>query len=108
MGAVAGELADRVVVTSDNPRHEDPATIIGEVLAGVPEGTGRHREEDRALAIRAALEQAGEGDTILIAGKGHETIQVVGDASIPFDDRQVAAEVLREIGFDVDDNNQVV
>jgi UDP-N-acetylmuramoyl-L-alanyl-D-glutamate--2,6-diaminopimelate ligase len=108
MGAVAGELADRVMVTSDNPRHENPSSIIDEILVGVSGGIEVIREEDRTLAIRAALEQARKGDTILLAGKGHETVQVMGDTSIPFDDRRVAAEVLKEIGFDVDDNNQVV
>ncbi len=108
MGVVAGELADRVVVTSDNPRHEDPSAIIDEILAGMPGGAGVLREEDRAQAIRGALRRAREGDTILLVGKGHETVQMIGDQRIPFDDRRVAAEVLREIGFDVDDTNQVV
>jgi UDP-N-acetylmuramoyl-L-alanyl-D-glutamate--2,6-diaminopimelate ligase len=109
MGEVAGQLADRVVVTSDNPRGEDPNAIIEEILEGIPPGTGPALQEaDRALAIRLALERAEVGDTVLVAGKGHETYQQVGDETLPFDDRRVTAEILREIGFDVDDPNHVV
>jgi UDP-N-acetylmuramoyl-L-alanyl-D-glutamate--2,6-diaminopimelate ligase len=104
MGRVSARLADRVVVTSDNPRHEDPESIIESVVAGTRDGSALvHREVDRARAIRFALECATEGDTVLVAGKGHEPYQIVGDRRLPFDDRRVAAATLREIGFDADD-----
>ncbi|MCU1501996.1 MAG: murE [Ilumatobacteraceae bacterium] len=96
MGAVAARLADRVVLTSDNPRSEDPAAIIGAILDGVPPGY-RDRvviEPDRRLAIAAALRTARPGDVVVIAGKGHEATQVVGDQVVSFDDRVVARELL--------------
>jgi UDP-N-acetylmuramoyl-L-alanyl-D-glutamate--2,6-diaminopimelate ligase len=97
MGEIAARLADRVWVTSDNPRSEPPAAIIAEVLAGVERAGGRDRaasEVDRRQAIAAALGWAREGDTVVIAGKGHETYQIVGDRVVPFDDRAVAREIL--------------
>jgi UDP-N-acetylmuramoyl-L-alanyl-D-glutamate--2,6-diaminopimelate ligase len=99
MGRVAGNAADRVVMTSDNPRREDPERILDEIEAPA----AVLRESDRARAIRMALELARPGDTVLIAGKGHEREQIFGDRSIPFDDRVVAAGVLREMGFDAND-----
>jgi UDP-N-acetylmuramoyl-L-alanyl-D-glutamate--2,6-diaminopimelate ligase len=92
MGEVAGRLADVVVVTDDNPRSEDPAEIRRELLTGVSRGVpGRvHEEGDRAAAIAWALSGAGAGDTVLIAGKGHETGQEVGGTTHPFDDRTAA------------------
>ena len=96
MGRVATELADLVVVTSDNPRSEDPEAIIEEILNGV---TGEVEvEPDRRRAIALALEQAREGDVVLIAGKGHEQGQELADRTIPFDDREVARETLRRLG----------
>lgn len=92
MGATATRLADLVVVTSDNPRTEDPEAIIADVLEGVQEGAGVIVEPDRRLAIRAAIGEARRGDVVVIAGKGHETAQLIGDRSIPFDDREVARE----------------
>ncbi len=101
MGAVAARGADVVVVTSDNPRHEDPGAIIEEVLRGTARDETRARptgrlvvEPDRRRAIETALGVARPGDVVLIAGKGHETVQEVGDRRLPFDDRTVAAEVL--------------
>jgi UDP-N-acetylmuramoyl-L-alanyl-D-glutamate--2,6-diaminopimelate ligase len=95
MGAAASGLADRVVVTSDNPRSEDPLAIIEEIAAGID---GDYEiEPDRAAAIAAALEQAGEGDVVVIAGKGHEGGQELADRTIPFDDREVAREALRRL-----------
>ncbi len=93
MGAVAGRLADRVTVTSDNPRSEDPSRIAQEVLAGVGR-RGARVELDRRAAIRLAIEEAASGDTILIAGKGHEDYQIVGERRHPFDDVAVAREAL--------------
>lgn len=97
MGEVAASLADRVVVTDDNPRTEDPAAIRADIIAGA--AAGGERAEiveigDRYAAIAAALRGARAGDTVIIAGKGHETGQQIGDQLLPFDDRVVAAEVL--------------
>ena len=99
MGELAGRLADRCVITSDNPRSERPEAIIGEILAGIPKEwrAGCSVEQDRAKAIRLAIEEAGPDDLVLIAGKGHEDYQIFADRTIHFDDREVAAEVLREI-----------
>ena len=98
MGAVAARIADRVIVTSDNPRSEDPEAILDAVWAGIPAGADAAREPDRARAIRLALEEAQPGDAVLIAGKGHETEQIVGTRKFPFDDRAVAAAILEEHG----------
>ena len=93
MGRIAAELADLPVVTSDNPRTEDPEAIIDEVETGM--GTRPHlRLTDRRAAIGAALEAARPGDTVLLAGKGHETYQVVGTARQPFDERDIVTDLL--------------
>lgn len=100
MGEVAASLSDAVVLTSDNPRSEDPEKILSEILAGV--GVRKEIctvEPDRRTAIRRALEMARPGDTVLLAGKGHETYQILADRTIPFDDREVAREFLREMGY---------
>ena len=98
MGSAVGTLADLAVLTSDNPRGEDPAQIAAQVLVGLEgKAAAVEVELDRRLAIRRAIETAREGDVVLIAGKGHEATQVVGDRSVPFDDRLVAAELLREL-----------
>jgi UDP-N-acetylmuramoyl-L-alanyl-D-glutamate--2,6-diaminopimelate ligase len=94
MGEVATRLADRVVLTSDNPRHEDPLAIIADVEAGITDRRGLIVEADRRSAIALALAAATPGDAVVIAGKGHETTQVVGDDVVPFDDRVVARQVL--------------
>ena len=96
MGRIASELADLAIVTSDNPRSEDPAAIIDEILAGVTREV--EVEPDRAAAIERALSEAAEGDVVLIAGKGHEQGQEFADRTIPFDDREVARDVLRRLG----------
>jgi UDP-N-acetylmuramoyl-L-alanyl-D-glutamate--2,6-diaminopimelate ligase len=95
MGHVATDLADTVIVTSDNPRSEEPEAIIAAILAGT-DGSAEV-EPDRAAAIASALERAGEGDVVLIAGKGHEPGQTFADRTIPFDDREVARDVLRRL-----------
>ncbi|HXS81837.1 MAG TPA: UDP-N-acetylmuramoyl-L-alanyl-D-glutamate--2,6-diaminopimelate ligase, partial [Methylomirabilota bacterium] len=97
MGAAAARAADRAWVTNDNPRSEDPKTIADAILAGVPQGTTASFEVvlDRRAAIAAALGAAGPGDLVLIAGKGHETTQTTAGVVTPFDDRQVARELLR-------------
>ena len=93
MGRVAVEEADRVWVTNDNPRGEDPAAIARAIEAGMG-GAPHEVELDRRRAIARALEAARPGDVVLIAGKGHETTQTIGDRVLPFDDRRVAAELL--------------
>ena len=96
MGAVAAELADLVIVTSDNPRSEQPGDIIDAILGGVP-ADYRHRvmaDPDRTGAIAAAVAEACPGDVVLIAGKGHETTQTIGTATVEFDDRAVARTLL--------------
>ena len=94
MAAAAAALADELVITSDNPRTEDPEVILDEICAGLPGKTPHHREPDRCLAIHRAVVQAAAGDTLLIAGKGHETIQIMGHEQRPFDDRRVAAAAI--------------
>ncbi|OBK16835.1 UDP-N-acetylmuramoyl-L-alanyl-D-glutamate--2,6-diaminopimelate ligase [Mycobacterium asiaticum] len=104
MGAVAAELADLVVVTDDNPRSEDPAAIRREILAGATAGSGVGKAPsvveigDRREAIRHAVAWARPGDVVLIAGKGHETGQRVGDQTRPFDDRVELAQALQALG----------
>jgi UDP-N-acetylmuramoyl-L-alanyl-D-glutamate--2,6-diaminopimelate ligase len=99
MTAVATRLADRVVLTSDNPRSEDPAAIIAEAAAGAERPEVLIIEPDRAAAIALAVAGAGPGDIVLIAGKGHETGQIVGDRVVPFDDRAAARSALAALGF---------
>lgn len=100
MGRVAGLLSDRVVLTSDNPRTEDPARILDDAEAGLREGSAAYAiEPDRAAAIQTVLGQARSGDIVLIAGKGHESYQDVGDRRLPFDDRATARGVLQELGY---------
>lgn len=100
MGQIAAELADLVIVTDDNPRSEDPASIRGEILAGVSDVTGHSCAEvielgDRRAAIAHAVSWARPGDTVVVAGKGHETGQTGGGHTVPFDDR---AELARALG----------
>jgi UDP-N-acetylmuramoyl-L-alanyl-D-glutamate--2,6-diaminopimelate ligase len=94
MGRIAAEQGDLIVVTSDNPRTEDPERIIDETVAGIPPGTPMHRMVDRRAAIKWALGEAKPGDTVLLAGKGHETYQVVGTEYLPFDERDIVAQAL--------------
>ena len=100
MGQAAGEGSDFVVVTSDNPRSEDPSAIIAEILPGIQSTGVRYAvEPDRAAAIAIALREAVSGDVVLIAGKGHEKEQVLRDGAIFFDDTQVALSALRALGY---------
>jgi UDP-N-acetylmuramoyl-L-alanyl-D-glutamate--2,6-diaminopimelate ligase len=96
MGRIAEELADVGIVTSDNPRSEDPQAIIDEIVAGT-DGT-LVVEPDRRAAIEQALERAEPGDVVVIAGKGHEQGQEFADGVVPFDDGTVARETLRRLG----------
>ena len=95
MGGIAARLADRLVLTSDNPRTEDPDRILEDVVAGIPVGTDLQVERDRATAIAAAIAAAGPEDLVLIAGKGHEDYQILGTTKIHFDDREQAEMALR-------------
>ncbi len=96
MGAIAAQLADVVVVTSDNPRTEDPERILHDILAGIPPEVQPNVICDRATAIRTAILQAQPGDGVLIAGKGHEDYQILGTEKIHFDDREQAQVALSE------------
>jgi UDP-N-acetylmuramoyl-L-alanyl-D-glutamate--2,6-diaminopimelate ligase len=103
MGAAVARLADVAILTSDNPRSEDPLAILSEMLQGVlevPQGQRARMiiEPDRAAAIGVAAGLAGKGDIVLVAGKGHETGQYVAGAVLPFDDREVTAAALRQVG----------
>lgn len=98
MGAVVAQLADIAIVTSDNPRTEDPLSIINMIIPGVKSFTNEYYvEPDRKQAIKLAIQTAQPGDIVLIAGKGHEDYQIIGTTKIHFDDRQVAAELLQEV-----------
>jgi UDP-N-acetylmuramoyl-L-alanyl-D-glutamate--2,6-diaminopimelate ligase len=92
MGEIASRLADLAVVTSDNPRTEDPEAIVGEIEAGM-HGKAHERIVDRRQAIAHALGVARAGDTVLLAGKGHETYQVIGTQKQPFDERVIVREL---------------
>ena len=96
MGEAGARLADLLVITSDNPRSEDPASIASAVAAGAAEGSAELRVElDRRAAIAVALEEARPGDVVVVAGKGHEATQTIGDQVLPFDDREVVRDLLR-------------
>ena len=97
MGDVASRLADLVVVTSDNPRGEDPLEIIEEIRSGLLPGRAHEIVPDRREAIRWALREASPQDAVLVAGKGHETYQIIGTSRRPFDDREEAMRALREL-----------
>ncbi len=92
MGSIAQRLSDRVIVTSDNPRTEDPEKIIDDIMKGIDASTRVLREVDRRRAIESALSKAGRNDVILIAGKGHETYQILGEKRIHFNDREIVEE----------------
>ena len=98
MGGAAA-AADRLYVTSDNPRTEDPATIIGDVVAGIPTHDDVHVFVDRSEAISAAISGASPGDIVVIAGKGHEDYQIVGTTRTHFDDREEARSALALAGW---------
>jgi UDP-N-acetylmuramoyl-L-alanyl-D-glutamate--2,6-diaminopimelate ligase len=93
MGRVAEQLADELIITDDNPRSEDGAAIVADILAGLAEPVRARVERDRAAAIRQALTAAAAGDIVLVAGKGHEEVQIVGDVLRPFSDRRLVAHL---------------
>jgi len=96
MGRAAGKFSDLSIITNDNPRSEDPEKIIRDIVKGISKQKARFVSvPDRRKAIENALKTAAAGDIVLIAGKGHETAQIIGSRSIPFDDKKVAREWLR-------------
>jgi UDP-N-acetylmuramoyl-L-alanyl-D-glutamate--2,6-diaminopimelate ligase len=106
MGEAAGRGSDFVVLTSDNPRSEDPLAIINDASVGLQRSGAKYQTEpDRKAAIALAISKAVPGDIVMIAGKGHEKVQVTRDGPIPFDDVQVAQQVLREAGYDCEAAN---
>lgn len=101
MGEAAGKGSDFVILTSDNPRSEDPLAIINDAVVGLQRCGARYNTEpDRRAAIALAIGEARSGDIVLIAGKGHEKVQISRAGTVPFDDREVAADVLRELGHE--------
>src|SRR5712672_1203861 len=108
MGEAAGRGSDSVVLTSDNPRSEDPLAIINDAVVGLQKtGVKYSVEPDRRKAIGLAIGEAGPGDIVLLAGKGHEKVQVTREGSVPFDDLEVARTVLSAAGFDCAAENQL-
>ncbi|MGB6482173.1 MAG: UDP-N-acetylmuramoyl-L-alanyl-D-glutamate--2,6-diaminopimelate ligase [Candidatus Acidiferrales bacterium] len=100
MGEAAGTLSDLVILTSDNPRSEDPLRIINDVLVGLQKTGAKYRvEADREKAIEMAMNEAKPGDIVLLAGKGHETVQVLRDGPVEFDDCEIARRILRGHGY---------
>jgi len=100
MGETSGRLSDLTILTSDNPRQEDPLKIISDIVVGMQKSTGKYLiEPDRAKAISLAIEEARPGDIVLLAGKGHETYQIFADQTIHFDDREEAEKALKERGY---------
>jgi UDP-N-acetylmuramoyl-L-alanyl-D-glutamate--2,6-diaminopimelate ligase len=102
MGEVTGRLSDLTILSSDNPKHEDPLKIISDVIVGVQKTAGKYLiEPDRGKAIRLAMDEARTGDIVLLAGKGHENYQILADRTLEFDDRDQARQALRERGYEV-------
>ena len=98
MASAAAALSDFLIVTSDNPRSEDPDAIIRDILPGIPENSAPYTViPDRAAAIRWAVANAQPGDILLLAGKGHETYQVLKDGVIHFDEREIVADALERV-----------
>src|SRR5690606_22192094 len=98
MGGIAGRLADRVILTSDNPRSEDPGAILEAIRAGMPAPQAARVIPDRREAVRGAVSDAGSGDCVLVAGKGHEDYQILGARRIHFSDQEEIAAWAREVG----------
>jgi len=101
MGEVSGRLSDLTILSSDNPKSEDPLKIISDIVVGLQKTDGKYViEPDREKAIGAAIDEARAGDILLLAGKGHENYQILADRTMEFDDREVARRALRERGYD--------
>jgi UDP-N-acetylmuramoyl-L-alanyl-D-glutamate--2,6-diaminopimelate ligase len=108
MGEAAGRGSDFVVLTSDNPRSEDPLAIINDAMIGLQRSGAKYdTEPDRKAAIASAIAAAGAGDIVLIAGKGHEKMQITREGSIPFDDVEVARRVLSQAGYSCEAANAI-
>jgi len=106
MGEVTGRLSDLTILSSDNPRSEDPLKIISDIIVGLQKTNGKYLiEPDREKAIGVAIEEARAGDIVLLAGKGHENYQILADRTEEFDDREVARKALRARGYDVPQSN---
>ena len=101
MGEVTGQLSDLTILSSDNPRTEDPLRIISDIIVGLQKTVGKYLiEPDREKAIGMAMDEARAGDIVLLAGKGHENYQILADRTLEFDDREVARRALRDRGFE--------
>src|SRR6266404_3893415 len=101
MGEVTGRLSDLTILSSDNPRREDPLKIISDLIVGLQKTAGKYLiEPDREKAISMAMEEARSGDVVLLAGKGHENYQILADRTLEFDDREMARRALRDRGFE--------
>jgi UDP-N-acetylmuramoyl-L-alanyl-D-glutamate--2,6-diaminopimelate ligase len=101
MGEVTGRLSDLTILSSDNPRTEDPLKIISDIIVGLQKTAGKYLiEPDREKAIGVAMDEARTGDIVLLAGKGHENYQILADRTLEFDDREMARRALRERGFE--------
>jgi UDP-N-acetylmuramoyl-L-alanyl-D-glutamate--2,6-diaminopimelate ligase len=101
MGEVTGRLSDLTILSSDNPRTEDPLKIISDIIVGLQKTAGKYLiEPDREKAIGMAMDEARAGDIVLLAGKGHENYQILADRTLEFDDREMAQRALRERGFE--------
>lgn len=101
MGEVAGRFSDLTILTNDNPRHEDPLKIISDIVVGMQKASGKYLiEPDRQKAIGLAMDEARSGDIVLLAGKGHESYQILADRTLDWDDGEAARSALRERGFD--------
>jgi UDP-N-acetylmuramoyl-L-alanyl-D-glutamate--2,6-diaminopimelate ligase len=108
MGEVTGRLSDLTILSSDNPRSEDPLKIISDIIVGLQKTAGKYLiEPDREKAIGMAMDEARDGDIVLLAGKGHENYQILADRTFEFDDREMARRALRERGFEGPQGNQV-
>jgi UDP-N-acetylmuramoyl-L-alanyl-D-glutamate--2,6-diaminopimelate ligase len=100
MGETSGRLSDLTILTSDNPRQEDPLKIISDIVVGLQKSSGKYLiEADRSKAIKLAMDEAKAGDIVLLAGKGHEDYQIFSDHTIHFDDREVARKALGDLGY---------
>ena len=107
MGEGSGRLSDLTILTNDNPRQEDPLKIISDVVVGLQKSNGKYLiEPDREKAIGLAFDEARAGDIVLLAGKGHEDYQILADKTLPWDDRKVAQQALRQRGFDAAGNSE--
>ena len=101
MGEVTGRLSDLTILSSDNPRTEDPLKIISDIVVGLQKTAGKYLiEPDREKAIGIAMDEARAGDLVLLAGKGHENYQILAERTLEFDDREAARRALRERGFE--------